>query len=213
MLNPIDIIQAINKALQPFLINGTSDSFVLTQYKNSNVFRLKITQNSSDAFNDYGNGGDIVKVIKWFSDYWLFVDITFQHPKGIIVSLSIFQGGEDISQKNQLFRAEWDDYEDGLNAHAQPHWHFLTNKSVENTVNTWVEMVPDARETFEQVLNEEKSKIIDLSQFHFAMNGDWWNTYSHVHLINEETKLEKWFGGLLAYLKEELEYIDKKRGV
>lgn len=213
MLDPINVIQAINKALKPFLIKGTSDSFVLLQYKSTNIFRLKITQNCSDAYNDYGNGGDVVKVLKWFSDYWLFVEITFQNPKGIIISLSIFQGGEELSQKNQLFRAEWDDYEDGINAHAQPHWHFLTNKSVENTVNSFAEIVPEMKDTFEEVLNEEKSKIIDLSQFHFAMNGDWWNTFNHVHPIIDETKLEKWFGGLLAYLKEELQYIDRKRGL
>lgn len=212
MLDVKNVIQAINKALEPFFIKGEGGYFSLTQHKNSNVFRLKLTEACSDAYDDYGNGGDSVKVVKWFSDYWLFVEIKFHHPKGVLVTLSLFQGVETDSSKNQLFRAEWDDYEDGSMNHPQPHWHFLSNKAIENTVSSFSEIASnDIKDTFEEVLNEEKSKTIDLSKFHFAMNGDWNNTSVYIHAINNEANLAKWFGGLLAYLKTELKYIDAKR--
>lgn len=210
MLDVKNVIQAINKALEPFFIKGEGGYFSLSQHKSSNVFRLKLTEGCSDAYDDYGNSGDSVKVVKWFSDYWLFVEIKFHHPKGVLISLSVFQGDETDSSKIQLFRAEWDDYDDGSMNHPQPHWHFLSNKSIENTVSSFAEISSD--DTFETLLNEEKSKTIDLSKFHFAMNGDWNNTSVHIHPVNNENSLAKWFGGLLAYLKTELKYIDAKRG-
>ncbi len=212
MLDVKNVIKAINKALEPFFIKGEGGSFSLSPHKSPNVFRLKVTEGCSDAYDDYGNGGDGVKVVKWFSDYWLFVEIKFNNPKGILITLSVFQGDETNSLKNQLFRAEWDDYEDGSLNHPQPHWHFLSNKAIENTVSNFAELASDdLKDTFEEVLNEEKRKTIDLSKFHFAMNGDWDNTSVHIHTINNEDKLAQWFGGLVAYLKTELKYIDSKR--
>lgn len=210
MLDVKNVIQAINKALEPFFIKGEGGYFSLSQHKSSHILRLKITEDCSDAYDDYGNGGDSVKVVRWFNDYWLFVEIKFHNPKGILITLSIFQGDETDSSKNQLFRAEWDDYDDGNMNHPQPHWHFLSNKSIENTVSSFAEITSD--DTFETLLSEEKSKIIDLSKFHFAMNGDWNNTSVHIHSVNNEATLSQWFGGLLAYLKTELKYIDAKRG-
>lgn len=209
----IKIIQSINKALEPFFIKGEGGKFALSQYKSPNTFRLNVIDYYSEAYDDYGNGGENVKVIKWFSDYWLFVEIKFQIPKGMLLTLSLFQGKEEDSSKNQLFRAEWDDYADGNMNHPQPHWHFVNNKSIENTVNSFAEMASDELiDTFEEVLNEEKSKIIDITKFHFAMNGDWNNSNTYIHTINDENTLANWFGGLLAYLKIELDYIDSRRG-
>ena len=53
---------------------------------------------------------------------------------------------------------------------------------------------------------------IDIEKFHFAMNGDWNNTSAHIHTVKSEDSFAKWVGGLLAYLKTELQYIDEKRG-
>ncbi|RZK43672.1 MAG: hypothetical protein EOO90_01905 [Pedobacter sp.] len=209
MLDSKEIIKAINKAIEPFIMDGGS-SFLLTQYASNHIFRLRIVNNVSLAFNHYGNGGEHVKVIKWFNDFWLFVEVKFLNPNGAIISLSVFQGHETDDNKVQLFRAEWDDYADGNLAHAQPHWHLLTNKAIENTVNSFVEIVPEIKDTFVEVLKEEKNKGVDLSLFHFAMYGDWPNNQSHIHRIDNENKLAQWFGGLLGHLKSELEYLSKK---
>lgn len=210
MLNARNIINAINKSLEPFFIKGHGGALFLDQQKSLNIFRLRITEESSMGYDNYGNSGEYVNVVKWFSDFWLFVEISFIQPKGAIITLSVFQGEETDSNKVQLFRAEWDDYGDGSTAHAQPHWHFLTNRIIENTVSSFAEMT-NTQDTFEQLLIEEKNKVIDLSKFHFAMNGDWNNSTYHVHQILDELAMAKWFGGLLAYMKTELEYIDAKR--
>lgn len=211
MLNIQNIIKSINRALEPFFIKNVGGQFSLSSYKSPNIFRLYVKDNSSIAYNSYGNEGEEVNVIKWFNDYWLFIDITFQQNKSVIISLSVFQGEYDNPDKNHLFRAEWDDYNDGTNSHPQPHWHFLTNKSIENSVSNFSELIAEEKDTFSMLLSEEKEKTVDLANFHFAMNGDWNNTSIYIHPINDEIKLAKWFGGLLAYLKTELEYIDRSR--
>jgi hypothetical protein len=210
MLNKINIIKAINKSLEPFFIKEEGGAFLLTPQKVVNTFRLRISNDNSSAYDSYGKSGETVSVVRWFSNFWLFVDIAFPNPNSAIISLSIFQGEETDLSKVQLFRAEWDDYGDGGSFHAQPHWHFMTNKAIEDTVSSFAEMAPETKDTFAAVLNDEKSKTIDLSKFHFAMNGDWANSKLHVHRINEEKELADWFGGLLGYLKTELEFVEIK---
>lgn len=213
MLNVNQTIQAINNALSPFFIKDVGGDFFLSSYKSNNVFRLRVSNNCSSAFDSYGNEGEHVKVVKWFSDYWLFIEIRFSNPTAILLTLSIFQGNESDDDKQQLFRAEWDDYGDANLDHPQPHWHFLTNKAIEKTVVNFAEFMDDEEinDTFKDLLSEEKSKSIDLSGFHFAMNGDWTNTSVYQHRVKDETVLAKWLGGLMGYLKNELSYIDRKR--
>lgn len=211
MLNPTNVIKAINKATEPFLMESGSP-FCLSRQTSDHILRLTINGSVSTAYNNYGNDGELVRVVKWFDDFWLFVEIQFLGLVGTKISLSIFQGEDSNPNKTQLFRAEWDDYGDGKNAHPQPHWHFLTNKLVENSAKEFAGLLSEM-ETFEEYLNEEINKIVDLSKFHFAMNGDWVNSKLHTHQINSEKMLASWFGGLLAYLKTELEFVNDKRHV
>jgi hypothetical protein len=211
MLSPENVIKAINKATEPFLTEGGS-SFSLVKH-NNRTLRLRISDNASTAFNNYGNDGEQVNVVKWFESFWLFVEIQFLNPKGTIISLSVFQGEETDPLKTQLFRAEWDDYEDGSNSHPQPHWHFLTNKMVENNAKGFAELLAEEKETFEAFLDEEINKVIDLSKFHFAMNADWTNSKLHVHTLKNEDVLASWFGGLLGYLKNELQFLNNKKAM
>jgi len=131
-------------------------------------------------------------------------------PKGTIISLSIFQGVDTDLNKTQLFRAEWDDYEDGSTTHPQPHWHFLINRLVENNAKEFTELLEKEKETFEEFLESKLNDIVDLSKFHFAMHGDWINSKLHIHEIKDENALATWFGGLLGYLKAELEFINER---
>lgn len=209
MLSPENVISAINKATKPFIMDGGT-SFFLMRYKNR-VIRLRMSESTSTAYNSYGNDGESVDVIKWFADFWLYVEIQFLIPKGTLISLSVFEGEEKDPIKTQLFRAEWDDYEDGNNSHPQPHWHFLTNKLVVSNAKEFTELLAEERGTFSAFLNEEISKIIDLSKFHFAMNGDWIRSKKHIHTIENENVLASWFGGLLGYLKNELEFMSDKK--
>lgn len=209
MLSPEIVISAINKATQPFIMDGGT-SFSLIRHANR-VMRLRMSESTSTAYNNYGNDGESVNVIKWFANFWLYVEIQFLNPKGTLISLSVFEGEEIDPIKTQLFRAEWDDYEDENNSHPQPHWHFLTNKLVEKNAKEFTELLAEERETFAAFLDGEISKIIDLSKFHFAMNGDWIKSKKHVHAIENEDALASWFGGLLGYLKNELEFMSNKK--
>lgn len=213
MLDPKNVINAINKSLELFFKNGKIGYCYLSYHKGVNVFRLSTDYGYSIAYDSYGNDdGREVKVIKWFNDFWLFIEIAFQHPEGIIVTLSVFQGEEANPYKTQLFRAEWDDYGDNKFSHPQPHWHFINNKYIENAVISFAEIIPEAGDTFEELLTEEKNKMVDMSKFHFAMYGGWKDSMSHIHKIDNDFDLAKWFGGLLAHLITELKYIDRKRG-
>jgi len=209
MLSPANVISAINKATQPFILDGGT-SFSLIKHT-TRTLRLRMSDNTSTAYNSYGNDGESVNVIKWFANFWLFVEIQFLNPKGTLISLSVFEGEETDTIKTQLFRAEWDDYEDGSKSHPQPHWHFLTNKLVENNAKEFAELLAEETETFAAFLDEEIGKVIDLSKFHFAMNGDWIKSKKHVHPIDDENVLANWFGGLLGYLKNELEFMSNKK--
>jgi|GEM_PF-420572 len=236
MLDPINTIQAINRTLEPFLVKGEGGNFYLKKYKSQNTFRLNVLGEYSLAYNDYGNHGEEVKVVKWFDDYWLFIEILFiyreefnkntEREKKYLklkdvnakkqdtkISLSIFQGNETDNIKNQLFRAEWDDYGELNNNHPQPHWHFYTNKFIERTITSFADIVStEIQDSFKEVLNDEKRKIVDLTKFHFAMNGDWYNATTHTHSITNEESIARWFGGLLAHIKNELNYLENKRG-
>lgn len=213
MLDIKNVIKAVNKTLKPFFIKNEGGFFSLSYYS-PNLLRLKASEYSCKAFDKYGNDVRELDVVKWFSDYWLFIEIKFHHPHSILLTVSVFQGKEFDKIKKQLFRAEWDDYGDDKTYHPQPHWHFLEDKSFKSSVNTFSEIASeDAKDTFKDFMEEDNNKSIDLSKFHFAMNGDWYNTSVHVHPVNNVDRLAQWFGGLLAYLKTELEYIDKRRGV
>lgn len=207
MLKAINIIKAINKALEPFLIMDSRGSFVLELSESNNIYRLRPSEFKSTAIDNYRNDQRNVSVERWFNDYWIFIEIIFLNYKGIRISISLFQGEANDLEKNQLFRAEWDDYGDETMTHPQPHWHFLPNRKIEKTVDRFAEMISEG-DTFQQLL--EENEIIDLSNFHFAMNGDWSNSSKYIHTINSEKELSNWFGGFFAYLKQELKYIDKR---
>lgn len=150
-----------------------------------------------------------MSVIKWFNDFWLYIEIRFERSESGIpntfISLSIFQGDNSDDRKKQLFRAEWDNFDNNEN-HPQPHWHVYPNYSFEKTFNEFLEMTDEAN-SFADLLNEEKSKLIDLKRIHFAMNGTWSNKGGHIHKISDENTIINWFQGVLAHIKSQLEYV------
>jgi len=159
----------------------------------------------SSAVNRYKNDSRSVQVLHWFDDFWLFIEMTiFDNNKSI--SISVFQGKQNDNIKCQLFRAEWDDYSNPDESHAQPHWHITANQGIEATFKEFAE-VADNDGGFMDVLKEEKAKIIDINRIHFAMNGNWQNDEIHVHPIDDETKVVNWLKGVLSHLMIELRYV------
>lgn len=201
MLDKTRIINDINKSCKIFF---TESSFFLHPSKAN---RFKITgDNVSKAINNYNNSLEEVDVIKWFDDFWVYIIIRFEN-QNTFISLSVFQGKENDEKKNQLFRAEWDDYnaEDGY--HPQPHWHITSNQAIESTFEEYA--IGFENDDFLDTLKAEKSKTIDVNQIHFAMNGNWINNGTHIHSLNNEEIIIKWFQGLLSHLKQQLKYVKK----
>ncbi len=127
----------------------------------------------------------------------------------LLIFFSSWFGYSQVS--NPRHPAEWDDFNNEEEKHPQPHWHITSNQAIENTENTFKELIEDdAEEGFAAlILNEEKSKIININKIHFAMNGNWINNSNHIHSINNVSKIVKWFQGLFSYLREQLEYVNK----
>lgn len=193
------LISEINKTCKNYF---TESSFYLEQ-KVGDYFISK-GNNISKAINHYNNILEEVSVVKWFSDYWVYLTIKFIGSTTFI-SLSIFQGELVDNKKNQLFRAEWDDYNNEAENHPQPHWHITSNLAIENTFEEYSQVFE--KDDFISTLKQQKSNIVDTNKMHFAMCGNWINGDSHVHSLDDEEKIIKWFEGLFLHIKTQLEYI------
>jgi len=203
MFKPFKIIDEINKTCKNFF----PESFFKLEQKADNRFII-FGNNLSKAINNYNNIQEEVNVIKWFNDFWVYIDIRFEKSEPIpntFISLSVFQGDYSDDKKIQLFRAEWDNF-DNNETHPQPHWHIYPNYSFEKTFDEFLEMT-DEGGSFAADLNKEKSKIIDLKRIHFAMNGTWNAKGTHIHRITDENAVINWFQGLLDHIKSQLEYV------
>lgn len=161
-----------------------------------------------------------VDVYKWFGYYYLYVEVKFvfapkvphgkRNPKIVInqcsISTSVFKL---LNEKFvQLFRAEWDDFDDNRSSHPQPHWHITSDTSVANTFDEYAREFGE--DGFMNILNSEKEQISSLNKFHFAMKGKWEEDMTHTMPIESSEQVSKWFAGLLSSIRTELEYIDKR---
>jgi len=170
-----------------------------------------VIEGTSYALNDQ----EIVKVLNWFDVFWLFLEITFKATTKkvgkkaiehqILISLSVFQGEDSDNEKCQLFRAEWADYNNPEEKHAQPHWHITSSRVIENSFAKHAEDL-DQR-SFLQLLKGERKRIFDIGKIHFAMNADWQSDGAHVHKIEveDEKPIVNWLQGLLFHLRRELQ--------
>lgn len=192
-----------------------SNSFHFKQSKN-----LYIAKNNdmSYAINSRKHDSQKVNVINFFEDIWFYIEIKFI-PKidfkkiipNICFSSSVFQGERTDEKKVQLFRAEWDNYDNFNDKHPQPHWHIYPHKYSCEVYETFEEFIDlgNSDPNFSDLINKKEinNNIIELNKFHFAMNGQWSDNKLDVHTISIENDLINWFKGLLNHLKKELEYL------
>lgn len=200
MIEHQKFIEEINKNCKSFFLEST---FYL-QLSKTNRFELK-GNNISKAVNNYKNYGTEVSVLKWFDDYWVYLEIRFENTNSFI-SISIFQGEADDEIKNQLFRAEWDDFNNPDEKHPQPHWHITTNQAIEKSFKNFLGEEEEIG-FLAELYKEQTSKIINVNRIHFPMNGNWMNNGGHIHLINDNEKMVKWFQGFFSTIRSELEYV------
>lgn len=210
MIEPEELIKSINIGCK----NLFDNSFKLKPYTgnhNTTVFRIEGT---TRALNRFETPYETVKVLHWFNEFWLFLEIKFIYSISVerrmrttqihtYISLSIFQGEESDEMKYQLFRAEWDDFCNPNEKHSQPHWHLTSNQAIEKTFEDYSSAFED--DGFISLLKEIKTKVVDVNEIHFAMNGNWQNNETHIHNIDDEAKVLKWLRGVLDHIRTELD--------
>lgn len=189
----------------------------------------------SQALNNRNGTYEPINVLKWFNDFWIYIDINFKQvlveskfPSrfnksdkqayfdkfnkeylkinneyfNIIITISVFQGDYQAETKKQLFRAEWDNYENN-EFHPQPHWHFYPEK--DSYSNLEVDIEEFETEDNIDYIEVETKKEIDLKRMHFAINGQWAQNGIHIHKINDSKLLVNWISGILRHIKDQLE--------
>jgi len=193
-MNSKKLIDCINQKCK----KSINPAFNLSIHDNSYYFYHFTIDGTSYAVNRDKS----VKVLNWFANFWIFLEIKFikiskkEEPQ-INISLSVFQGEDFDNKKNQLFRAEWDDYNNPEEKHAQPHWHIMSNQISENSYKEYTSIFDES--------GFEKENLLDIKKIHFAMSGDWQNSKGYIHKMEDEQQIVKWLQGMLSYLRTELE--------
>lgn len=204
MFKSEDLVKQINKRCGKYFLES---NFLLDQIAHNKI--IAKSNYSSKAINHY-NGEVEVNVIKWFKNFWVYIEIRIDQASirtsfpDIFISISIFQGDQFDDIKNQLFRAEWDNYGNIDEKHPQPHWHIYPVRYHHKTFAESLELVDDS-ESFQAILNT--SRVVDLEKIHFAMNGQWSSGGKHVHTINDIETIVNWFSGVFECIKTQLEYV------
>lgn len=166
-------------------------------------------EGTSLALNRFDLPYEKVKVLKWFDDYWIFLEIkgisniTETIENYINISLCVFQGKALDEDKYQLFRAEWDDFNNPNEIHSQPHWHITSSQALEKTFVSYA--IDLEKKDFIDLLESEKQRIFDVKKIHFAMNGNWSKSETNIHKIDSEEKVIKWWFGILNHIRMELD--------
>jgi hypothetical protein len=205
----MDLINQIQKEINLYF---EQTKFVLKQ----TAYNTFIVEGNSTAINHIRKDKEQINVIHWFDSYWVYFEIKFvdrfdgnkkKYPQ-IFLSTSIFEGDVADSKKIQLFRAEWDNHDDNTE-HPQPHWHIYPFDSFEE-YGTFKELISESQkdEGFMGFV-EQGQKIVDLSKFHFAMNGQWYIDNGHITYIDNDTSLIKWVSGVFGHIQTQLRYCNR----
>ncbi|MEA2095955.1 MAG: hypothetical protein U9P73_04585 [Candidatus Cloacimonadota bacterium] len=185
-------------------------------FNQSTYFFIAKSDFMSSAINNRKNDAQKINAINWFDDLWLFIEIKFIQKvskkriiPNIFFSLSVFQGEISDEKKLQLFRADWDNYDESNDKHPQPHWHIYSKKD-DVIAENFNEEIEQAENPFNEFIEDGRNKVLNTDRFHFAMNGQWSDNNTDVHSISVDSDLINWFKGLLNHLKKELEYVKEK---
>ena len=121
-----------------------------------------------------------------------------------LISISIFHGNENDIKKNQLFRAEWDDYNIDTETRPQPHWHITRDNAIYDKFSDLTNHNDEKEKVGFEFFEEVQTEVFDTKKIHFAMSGNWQNKLPPVHKIDDATKVADWMEGLLQHIKYEL---------
>lgn len=190
----------------------------------------------SRARNEYRNKFTEVSVAKLFDNFWLYLRINSARISRdeystkterdsyveamketdlrikdeffrVNTSISVFEGTAEDRKKKQLFRAEWDNFDNKL--HAQPHWQIHPVTS--GDIDTFSHYVTSS--AFENLVVPVNPNLgaIDIRRFHFAMSALWSTGGDASHRINSGDILVNWINGVINYIRDELKYCSERR--
>lgn len=194
----------------------------------------------ADAKDFHGDNPQHVKVIHWFDDFWLYIKVSLGKIEiisqsnedkkkerawhedhslkinsdffTIVFTLSVFQGARSDSSKAQLFRAEWDNYEQVVE-HPQPHWQIYPYKYDQaaglQSAADFNALIGELRvgDSFEQSLTSDHYPFLPIQQFHFAMHGDWAMNNTHHHRILNVSSLGNWLNGMKSCIENQIRFL------
>ena len=162
---------SLAERLQDFMNNFVAKQIISEDFVHfERLDNMIFNQGTRYALNRSNTVKTYVKVTHWFDVFWFYVNIRVLRDEDAItelpfVSVSFFQeSGENF---NQLFRAEWDNYEQ--KSHPQPHWHIISNNDV--GFESFDES-GDLKDNPFLELEEDRQKV-DFPKIHFAMAGSW----------------------------------------
>lgn len=208
MVDLYTLIQQLNQKSGIYF----EDYFNIKTVSSSPKLLVYRTEGTSYALNRFDIPIEKVKVLKWFNDFWIFLEIKqikhYNPSKQLLenhlnLSLCVFQGTDIDEEKYQLFRAEWDDYQNDDEIHSQPHWHITSSQALERTFTSYA--LDFDKKDFVELLESERAKVFDVKKIHFAMNGNWHNNQTNVNRIESEESIIKWWLGVINHLRTELE--------
>lgn len=165
-----------------------------------------ISQGTREALNRSDTVKTYVTATHWFDDFWFYVNVSVRKGSDGLsevpfVSISFFQ---DINgDLKQLFRAEWDNYNELT--HPQPHWH-ITSNGEESFDDLKKQEALDEDNPFAELV--EEGKKLDLPTMHFAMAGNW-HEGKRVEMISSYTEAQQmanWMNNLFDHVRVELTY-------
>lgn len=193
-----EIIIGLNRFLKNYL------NLDYSPISSNELYVFKI-QGISEAINFRRNEQEKVKVLPWFENFYLYLEVRFlSNYSHILISISLFQGEEYDIKKNQLFRAEWDDYNTEEESRPQPHWHVTRDNAIYNNFNEFTNHNDEQEKFGFESYDVVQSEVFDTKKIHFAMSSNWQNRVSAVHKIDDATKVVLWIEGLLEHIKYEL---------
>lgn len=197
MINIEELITKLNKSCSVFFIES---EFRFYQKK---PFFITTNGNVISKASNWRKGiANPVNVVKWFEDIWVYSEMNI-NGRSIQLSLSIFQGDDIDPRKNQLMRAEWDNYPDGNEDHPQPHWHISSNMALENTFEEYANAF--AEDGLLEALVGEKDKILDINKLHLPMCATWLHDHFDFNEV-DSSKIVKWYCGLFFDLRKQIKY-------
>mgnify|MGYP007069892534 CR=1 FL=1 len=173
-----------------------------------------VSDGDSFAINKFDIPPERVHVKKWYDNYWIYIRLNVRMIErtkkathyALFVSISFFEGQYNEEVKNQLFRAEWDNYiTDNQNIHPQPHWHITPNQSLIYKLDEITSIDPLIVDMFK----DENHNSLNIHNMHFAMCGDWIKTGNMQNELSVVDDVINWCKNVFIHVKKELDYINK----